>query len=110
VPRQKKPWFRLYVEMVRDAKLRRLTPAQRWLWVVVLAAARESPEPGWLWLAEGEHLTTDDLAQAAGTRHRETADGLAVMERLGMLTSTDTGWFVTGWWDRQYESDTRAHR
>ena len=46
MPRVARPWFRFYVEAMRDPKMRRLSPAERWLWVAVLAACRESWIPG----------------------------------------------------------------
>ena len=112
MPRAKKPWFRLYVEMVRDAKLRRLTPAQRWLWVVILAAARESPVPGVLMLSEKVPLTWSDLTDASGLKLKEVEKATDLMADLGMLAydPAPDAWFVPSWCERQYESDLRPHR
>ena len=62
MPRPARPWFRFYVEALSDRKLRRLTPAQRWLWVAVLGAARQSPIPGHLMVSEREPMDAHDLA------------------------------------------------
>lgn len=107
---RKKPWFRVYVEMVRDPKLRRLTPAQRWLWVVLLAAARESPVPGVLMLSEKIPLTWADLVDASGLKLREIEKGTDLMSDLGMLAfdAESDAWFVPSWTERQYESDARG--
>lgn len=115
VPRPARPWFRFYVEAMRDPKMRRLTPAQRWLWVAVLSAARESCEPGRLVIAERVPMTESDLADYAGMRRPEIMDGLALMIELGMLADDDGTLVVPAWNDRQYESDdttkrTRKHR
>lgn len=117
MPRTARPWFRFYVEAMRDPKMRRLTPAQRWLWVAVLAAARESCRPGWLLLTDHESLEIGDLADYAGMSSREVATGMAQLCRLGMVDiDLPSGtYFVPAWNDRQYESDdstkrTRKHR
>lgn len=113
MPRPKKPWFRVYVEMVRDKKMRRLTPAQRWLWVVMMAAARESPIPGVLMLSETEALTAQDLASAADVKLKDVEDAIPkLMGPLEMLERDPVydAWFIPSWWERQFESDTRPHR
>jgi hypothetical protein len=115
MPRPARPWFRFYVEAMRDPKMRRLTPAQRWLWVAILSAARESCEPGRLVIAPGVPMTESDLADYAGMRRPEVMDGLAVMLELGMVVEDVVTWVVPAWNDRQYESDntterTRKHR
>ncbi len=114
--RPARPWFRFYVEAMRDPKMRRLTPAQRWLWVAVLAAARESCVPGALYIAPDVPMTWEDMADYAGMKHREVADGAALFGQLGMVRQgLDGAWVVTAWNERQYESDdvtvrTRKHR
>lgn len=117
MPRAARPWFRFYVEAMRDPKMRRLTPAQRWLWVAVLAAARESCLAGFLFIAEGVPMSWDDLADYAGMKLREVEQGIERMRELGMLVHDDHvgAWHVPAWNDRQYESDntterTRKHR
>jgi len=55
-------WVRLYTETKNDRKIRRLDPAHRWLWCVLLMMAKESPVEGWLYIAEGEPATIDDIA------------------------------------------------
>lgn len=113
----KKPWFRFYVEAVYDRKLRRLTPGQRWLWVAILAAARQSCIPGYLLVSEREPMDEHDLADVAGMTPREVAKALPLMEQVGMIErDAHLGcWAVTNWADRQFESDettkrTRKHR
>lgn len=116
MPRPSRPWFRFYVEAVWDRKLRRLTPAQRWLWVVVLAFARQSPRPGVLLVHDTEPVQPADLADASGLSARQVTAAMGRMVGLGMVTVTEAGhWSVTKWSERQYESDvsterTRKHR
>jgi hypothetical protein len=106
----KRPWFRLYVEVFADPKLRRLTPAQRWLWVVVLGAARQSPTPGVLLITEREPVTIADLAETSGVKLPEAKAGMARMVDLGMVELDDDVYRVAKWSERQYESDDTTER
>lgn len=117
MPRPKRPWFRFYVEAPRDPKIRRLTPAQRWVWVCVLSAARESCIPGWLMLSERMALTDGDLADVAGMKERDVSVGLKAMEELGLIEMDPDlkAWCVPKFAERQFESDdvtarTAKHR
>lgn len=117
MPRPARPWFRFYVEACSDRKLRRLKPAQRWLWVSVLAAARQSPEPGVLFDGEiGEPMTDAGIADFAGMTPSDVTRTLPLFERAEMIDRHESGaWHVTNFGRRQYESDvstnrTRKHR
>lgn len=116
MPRPIRPWFRFYVEAFGDRKLRRLTPTQRWVWVSVLGAARESPESGRLFIAEGVPMTHEELADYAGVKLREIGPALDLMASLSMIAVDKNGLVsVTNWDSRQFESDdvtqrTRDHR
>lgn len=115
MPRPVRPWFRCYVEMFADRKLLRLTPTQRWLWVAILGAVRESPVHGQLFIAEGEPMTLSELARYADVKERDVKPALEMMARLGMVTLQDSVVCVTNWAARQFESDnvterTRDHR
>lgn len=110
-----KPWFRFYCEAVHDRKLRRLTPTQRWVWVAVLCAARQSPKPGYLMVGD-EPMNVDDLADIAACPTRDVASAASAFMSAGMLDEGFDGvWQVVAWEKRQYESDkstprTRKHR
>lgn len=134
----KRPWFRLYTETLTDPKIRRLTPSQRWLWVAVLAAARQSPIPGQLLLTETEPMTDRDLAHLADLSVKVTRAGLEKLTELGLVAMVmqrpidadgdDPGRVagasrarggrdqggevltVTKWNDRQFESDEANNR
>jgi hypothetical protein len=115
MPRKPQPWFRFYVEAFNDRKILRLTPTQRWLWTAILGAARQSPEPGVLLVAEDVPMTPTELARYADVREREVGPALAIMEQLRMVTVENGLIIVTNWEGRQYESDsstprTRAYR
>ena len=106
----KRPWFRFYVEAVHDRKLRRLTPAQRWLWVAILASARSSPNPPVLLVAEGEPMTAKDLADWSDVPLPTVRKALVEMERFGMLERVGDAYSVTHFAERQYESDSSTSR
>lgn len=114
--RPQRPWFRFYVEAVADPKLRTLTPAQRWLWVSVLAAARHSPKPGTLMIFDEMPMDDASLAGFAGMFPAEVRKAMPLFEKLGMIEVDDQGaWAVCNWKRRQFESDdvterTRLHR
>lgn len=110
-----RPWFRMYVEIFSDRKILRLRPDQRWLWTAILGAARESPTPGRLEVAEGVAMTSTELARYADVNVRMVRPALELMESLGMVTFDGDVVCVPNFLVRQYESDnvtarTRAFR
>lgn len=112
MPRAARPWFRFYVEAVHDRKLRRLPPAERWLWVATLAAARQSPIPGALMVSVREPMTFDDLADFAGVPLEVVERAFPRFEQSEMVEHDQNlgAWAVKNWADRQYESDTSTER
>lgn len=110
--RPARPWFRFYVEAMSDPKMRRLSPAQKWLWVAVLAASRQSCMPGFLMVSERVPYSWADLADYAGMKLREVERGTDLLTELGMIEfDPDLGaWCVPKWNDRQYESDSSTER
>jgi len=110
--RPKRPWFRFYVEATHDMKIRVLSPTQRWLWVAVLSAARESPLPGVLMAGEHMVITDSMLSDYSDVRLSDVRKGLAKLDELGMIgrESIEDPWRVVRWSERQYESDDVAKR
>lgn len=109
MPRRRMPWFRFYVEAPRDMKVRRLRPEHRWVWVCVLCAARQSPTPGELWVAEGEPMTVDELADLAAVPAKTVRAAIKHMTELGLVAG-DKPWIVPTWHERQFTSDTSTDR
>jgi hypothetical protein len=110
MPREARPWFRFYCEAVWDRKLRRLDPDLRWLWVVILSAARQSSEPGRLLLTASAPMVVDDLADAANMPADRVEAGLRAMLDLELLTVDGETWVVSKWSERQFESDSSTER
>lgn len=106
--RPARPWFRLYVETVFDLKLRRQPADVRWAWVAVLASARQSPRPGWLYVADRIPMTADDLAEVAAVSPEVTERAIAVFDEADMLEEVEGVWHVVNWEKRQFESDSRS--
>jgi hypothetical protein len=112
VPRPSRPWFRFYTEALHDPKLCRMPAVHRWVWVAVLAAARQSCVPGVLLVSEHQPMDEKDLAHLASVPRREVRKALSAMEAAGMVTLDETidAWCVTKWADRQFESDKVTER
>jgi hypothetical protein len=98
--------------MVHDVKIGRLKPDERWVWIVVLAAARESCEPGTLLVSEGEPFDVADLARFGQIDVPLARRGVDRMLKLGLIEiGGDTGaWIVPRWKERQFETDDVAKR
>ncbi|HET7734360.1 MAG TPA: hypothetical protein VFK52_00175 [Nocardioidaceae bacterium] len=110
MPRKPMPWFRFYVEAVHDRKLRRQKPETRWLFVACLAAARQSPQPGWLLVGDNDPMDLDDLADWAGMPAKNVRAGMDALIEVGVVDRADGAWFVPNWDERQYESDNSTKR
>ena len=108
--RPARPWFRMYVETVNDLKLRRQPPDVRWVWVAVLASARQSPLPGTLLVSERIPMTLDDLAEVAAVSTETVTKAVDAFIDADMLHRDDESRLaVVNWASRQFESDNRAN-
>lgn len=107
-----KPWFRFYVEAVHDRKLRRLKAETRWLFVACLAAARQSPRPGWLLVGEDDPMDFVDLADFAHMTVKQVEKGTDALTDAGVLAFdlAAEAWHIPSWGERQYESDNSTSR
>lgn len=103
-------WLRLYTEIIADRKLRRLDPALRWLWIVLLCVAKESPRAGWLLGSDEQPVTVDDLADQAALPVESVDAGLKVFVRQLQLEIVDGTYHVLHWDERQFESDSSRDR
>lgn len=108
----KRPWFRLYTEMVWDLKIRGLTIPARWLWIAMLSLARSSPIPGFLMVDVKSPVDQTALADAAAMKTKDVAKGLDELDSVGLIEwDNNLGtWSIPKWNERQYESDDTAKR
>lgn len=104
-------WLRLYTEIRSDRKLRRLPPAQRWLWIILLVLARESPQPGKLLLSEKLPITNEDLADFAAIPIEDVEKGIEAFLEQNMISLDGNGVYFLNHWDkRQFNSDDSSER
>lgn len=103
-------WLRLYTEITRDRKLRRLTPDKRWIWITLLCIAKESPRQGWLLLSEGVPVTVEDLAYEATVDREDVEDALEDFAGLRMIEKVDGVWHLLNWDKRQFVGDNPRER
>lgn len=103
-------WFRVYMEMIYDPKLLRLPVFGRWLWIVLLALAKQSPCEGQLLVSEGVPLTVKEISHIAGVSQAQTSKFLSLMEEQKMLLRTDRTWSILHWDERQFISDDVSAR
>lgn len=103
-------WFRVYIETIYDPKLLRLPVAGRWLWIVLLALAKQSPDEGKLLVAEDVPMTATEMGRTAGLTKAQTERLLVLMEQQGMMAVEGQTWSVKHWGERQFVSDDGAQR
>lgn len=103
-------WFRCYTEIKRDRKLRRLPPEHRWVWVVLMALAKESPLEGQLLISEDIPLTIDDIADEAAVEPEDAAQAIERFKEQNMLYEEDGVFVLANWDKRQFVSDTSTDR
>ena len=103
-------WFRCYTEIKRDRKLRRLPSCFRWIWVVLMAIAKESPIEGQLLLSEDLPLTIEDIADEAAVDTEEVEQAIERFKEQNMLHEEEGVFVLTNWDSRQFVSDNSTER
>lgn len=103
-------WFRCYTEIKRDRKLRRLPISYRWIWVVVLAMAKESPVQGKLLISENIPATIEDIADEAAADIEETEQAIQKFIEQDMMHEENGVLVLTNWDKRQFVSDSSTER
>jgi len=97
-----KTWFRMYVEILNDPKVQRLTPPLFRTWVNLLAVAAQH---------DGVLPDGPDLAFLLRQDETTTRSHLAALEKAGLIEKPDAGgWTPHNWAARQYESDSSTER
>ncbi len=98
------PWFRLYSEILRDPKVLRLTPRERWGWIGLLCLASDAEERGVLRISESVPYELDDLAHLLDIGAEDVDSLLSKAEELDMLEIDEHRTIrITHFLDRQYD-------
>jgi hypothetical protein len=72
-----------------------LTAQQRWVWIVLLCLARESPVPGQLLYSSNVPITVKDIAEESDTDLRVVKNGIINFIALGMLSEIKSNSVLT---------------
>lgn len=103
-------WVRLYLEIRHDRKLKRVSHKHRWLWIVMMTFAAESPDPGWLLLSAGVPVSLMDLAEESGISLKEVKSGIKAFIEVKMVEKVDGFYHLVNWDKRQFKSDNSTDR
>jgi len=103
-------WVRVYTDIRSDRKIRRLEFSHRWLWIVLLTIAKESPKPGWLLYGGNVSVTFHDLADEANMSLKDVESGFSVFRDQNMIEQVDGVWRLINWDKRQFTSDLSTDR
>ncbi|MCF8011874.1 MAG: DnaD domain protein [Clostridiales bacterium] len=98
-----KPWFKMYSEIKNDRKMKKLNPEEKWLWVVLLCVASDSPDRGSLLVCRSLSYTAEDLADEAALDISVVQEAMPKFEAMDMLHTENGTWVVTNFLERQYE-------
>lgn len=94
------PWVKMYIEMLDDAKLGRLSNSVRWRFVSLILLAGECDAEGYL--AQGsEPMTIEEIAWRLRCDVRVLTTELMRLESLTLVENTDCGWKVRKFSERQ---------
>ena len=96
-------WLRLYAEITRDRKIRRMDIKLRWIWIAVMCMAKVSPEPGKLLIAEGIMATEEDIADEAAADLPDVQEAMQQFIAMNMVRLVDGCYELVHWEPRQYE-------
>lgn len=110
------PWLKLWTEVRRDAKLARVEPAWRWVWIALLTLAQESNAGGKILNVLDEPMDDEEIARECGVdlvtwRAAKAYFGRVKVSAGGtMLTTTDGAVTVTMHAKRQATDPGHAAR
>jgi len=106
-------WFRVYSEILWDAKIVRLSDLQFRLWLYALAFCNQSPgrlrRGGFLYHSQGFPVTADDFARKVHRSASKVAEELQALTKIGgdsPLMACEKGVYrIPSWRKRQELSD-----
>lgn len=107
----KRPWIKLWTEMLDDPKLAILPEEERWAWVALLLVSARSPEPGKLLLPNGRPMTASQLwslCRPVNLLAKGFQKALQTFEESNMVYWDGEVLVVTHWHARQDTQDATA--
>lgn len=111
------PWFRLYSEVLSDRKLKRVCvqsghPMATVLgvWVSLLAMANESPQRGYLLIADDMPFTIEEIGAEIGLDYETVEAIISAFAQVQMVHFEDDCLVITHWESRQFSSDSSKDR
>ena len=105
------PWIKLYIEIIDDPKLHRLTDAQKWRFVQLLALAGENDAEGYL-SSSGKPLNPEDIAWRLRSDLAKLQDDLHALAQaeLVVLDEAQEAWLIPSFAKRQERPDDEKRR
>jgi len=102
------PWLRLDNKIINDFKISQLSPAEKWLWITILALAATENNSSF-------ETSVEHLAKIADIEHNDTNSGLKKLSNFGMITTDerDTNGYVRDTFatnERTNETNERTDR
>ncbi len=88
-------WLKLWVDVLDDVKIHRLTDADFRLWITLLITACEEGRDGLI------TRTEDDLAFRNRRPIKQTKEGVGRLIKAGLIHRLSTGIMITNWLKRQ---------
>ena len=104
------PWIKLYTETLDDPKLGRLDDAGRWRFISLLLLAGECDAEGYLAHGDDQPMSLDDIAWRLRVDLRALSGEIQHLESVGVIESTDKGWMVCKFSERQGRSQSERRR
>lgn len=99
MPERPKFYMKLPHQLIRERRLLRLEPEERWCFLVLQVLANESPECGKLLVAPGVPLTIHEMTQACSLnpgQEKVLETMLGKAEQLGLMVTNAGCWVITG--------------
>ena len=100
----RRPWIKLWVELLDDPKYLDLAPAQQAVWVNLLLATARSPQPGRMLRPNGKPMSPEQVrasVRAHAMSPGEFAATLEELESMGMVGWESGALVITHWRQRQ---------
>lgn len=93
--RSRMPSFKVYIEILDDPKMAKLSEVEKWRWVEIMALAKESAQPGLIVLSD------ELIAWRLRKTTSEVVESIAKFSSLGLVKRTEFGVLLPNFKTRQ---------